>query len=320
MIIDKEVIPTIFLYNIEKAIGSRVKKSERLLIGHSLNKTFRITDNQEKKYLVKCRAGHSFRQEYETSIFLSNRGIQIQIPVSCGGDPYDYIIYEWVDGTSIEFIELDRYETSIALGKQLARILVDLHSCRGIRKLRRPKLADEVQYYINQINLYTENVSYMDWIISELVNGINEIPDLEYDTLVHMDLHSGNLICSNDNSKITIIDCENFTVTDPWREFTYAFLFHEPKEHLFWYTAILYYFNQNIPSVFYKKAKIYSYIQFLRILLHETKRSPESAVVFGEKAGNTLYKNFISSSNCVPKWMERYEGKKREIVNIADNM
>lgn len=319
MITGEEVITTILRQNIEKAIGSKIEKSERLLIGHSLNNTIRITDDYGKKYLVKYRAGQSFKQEYETSFFLSTQGIQIQSPISYGSDQYDYIIYDWVDGTPVESLKFDKYETSIALGKQLAKILVDLHSYRGTKELRRPKLADEVQYYINQMNLFTENVPYMDWIISELMNGVEEISDLEYDSLVHMDLHSGNLICSNDNSKITIIDCENFNVTDPWREFTYAFLFHESKEHLFWYTVMLYYFNKQIPYEFYKKAKFYCYIQFLRISLHEHKRFPNNS--FWEKQiSNTLYTNFYQNVSCIPKWMEKYESNKDKIIEIAKDV
>lgn len=303
---------------IEVIIKSKIAGIRQISNGHSFNNLYFVSSEDGNSYLVKARTNHSFREEYLLCAHLAKQCASVQIPVGFVDGESGLIIYRWVEGETIKFSKMDSDVKSIKLGAKVAEAIKEMHSCQIKPEMKRPSIDIEVEYYITVLYKMAIEFPYMKLILPQMGKDSREASRVKRIAYTHMDIHSCNLIYSTSHKNVVLIDCENLAITDPWRDFTYALLFHEPEENLFWYSVMLYYFDGTFPDEFFLLSRLYCSVQYLRILLHEYKRSCESARIFGEKAGITLFQTFYSNGLNKPHWLSKYDRYSDTIFRLGD--
>lgn len=121
--------------------------------------------------------------------------------------------------------------------------------------------------------------------------------------LTHMDLHAGNFHRDSQNT-VYLIDYENIRITDPWRDLTYAIFFHEAEEDVFWYEFLRSYFNNSIPSDFWKIMKYYCYLQALRMMICSHQRKDQRHI---DNLAESIWNNYHNNDQIIPAWYLRMD-------------
>lgn len=299
------------ILNIADALGCGCKQFTPITYGHCSAPKYRLLDQFGEQYFV--------RLDYPQSRFLLceklySQGALIQEPLAYFGDMGSAAVFRWVEGNTVqsELREKDlKIYQHIEMGMLAAQCLKSIHNCPVETKYLQTDIKDEVDQNLSLINNNSIIFSHKEELCHYIKHNICRRKKV---TNIHMDFHTQNMIVLPGLSSVKAIDCENLTISDPWRDFSYSILFHEPYEHLFWYSMILCYFNMKIPCDFWEHCVYYCSLQFIRMLIHEYKRAPGEAQIMADKVANSLYRRLCENNNGRPSWTQKYEVNQAKII------
>lgn len=296
--------------------GYPIKYISKLELGYSFASKYYAVVQDGVKLLVRT---HLSKKLFTQCKQIFQQGGKIQEPLNYIESSVPMAVFRWVDGETVadnlKTARADIYH-KIKLGVQAADTLHRLQNCVLTEMECRAPLSLEVEHYVSLLREKKLNFPLKEEICHY---AIDHIFSCDRVSLVHMDFHTQNLILSPNEKEIHIIDYENLTISDPWRDFTYFGIKPEDTETLFWYATILSYFDCHIPNEFWETVKLYTVIQLIRIILHEYEYSPEKASFVAEKISNTIQKWYSNSEWPLPPWMRRYDMHKNEIAEIIKN-
>lgn len=309
-----------FAQIINKKLGKKVVDYSELLSGRSQNKKYKINTDTGEEYLVRTVKTQDINRHFDACVNLYSKNAQIAKPVCILSEPECVEMVEWVRGDCISFSRDTSYLDSIKLGILAGNAIKSVHQVTVGAGIIRPDIKSELNHYKEIIGRREVSFSYKTEIMRKLDEGADYLGEVCRKSYVHMDIHSHNMVFSQLKNKIILIDCENMSITDPWRDFSYATCFHDNEENLFWYSALLRYFDHNIPDEFWVASRIYSGIQILRILIHEHEYFPHSFEEKAKQIGNSFFWQYLSDDNIKPKWAARIEKNTCEIISLINSV
>lgn len=200
------------------------------------------------------------------------------------------MVLEWISGENVH-INLENAE-------RIVSILKELHSVQVPVKMPCNNMQEELEYYMRFIKNNLLSFKHKDEILDYLIQNIGLCRNVY--AFTHMDVHIGNFIQCD--GEIYLIDYENMSITDPWRDFVYAVFFHDPIEDAFWLWIIKRYFGDKIPENFWEIMKYYCYMQLLRMIICEYKKGSINKI---EEIVSSIDRGFSLESDR-PKWIIEY--------------
>ena len=277
--------------NIEKLDKGWSKDVKYIMTIHDDKYLLRLTDINE--YEEKKKQYEYLKQIAKLDIYCSK-------VISFGTiENYVYMLFTYLEGTSAEEILVNdsNYEnknlSGYALGYIAGTYLKKIHSVKikdnGISIYDRfnEKLKRKIQALKDcPLKIKDEEM---------LINYINENKEILKDrkkVLTHGDYHLGNMIF-NDNKGIGIIDFNKLKEEDPYDDFK-PFVWSVRRNNFFQSGLINGYFNNKVPSKFFKLLKLYVAESLISHI--------PWAYTFGEKEIKTGYEIY----DLLMKWYDNF--------------
>lgn len=278
---------------------------EPLLKGWSKDQKYIITDNKNKKYLLRISSIDLYNkklQQFNLLKMVEKLNINASKPIAFGklNDQEIYMLLTYLDGEDAEtYVSKISDEEAYELGISAGKILKKLHSLPIVnnekswnekyqeKMVRKISVARDCKYEIKQLDLL---INYVE----EHLDLVKERPQL----FAHGDFHLGNLIVHN--NKIGVIDFDKNGIADPYDEFK-PFCWNVFVSEYFETGLINGYFDNNVPSEFFKVLALYAAEQLISHL--------PWAIQFGEEEIKTAYKVmdavldwYDNFKLIIPKW------------------
>ena len=264
-----------------------------LPVGRSLAVNYCISVHSVPRYFAKiCKPSKRclklMKPLTKTSPYFNR--IEEVIPI---GIRNSCILQEWKVGSALIFSAGEACQAAQAV-KKLHSVMIPLGS---------PKvhIGLELFRHLLYVALYAVSIPHKKEILGFLVKNLSMCRK-KY-ALTHMDLHGGNFR-RNSQNMVYLIDYENIRITDPWRDFTYAVFFHEAQEDVFWYEFLRSYFNNSIPSDFWKTMRYYCYLQALRMMVCSHQRKDQRHI---DNLAESIWKNYHNNTQIIPAWYLRMD-------------
>lgn len=192
-------------------------------------------------------------------------------------------------------------ELSNEAGRTVGKILKELHSIEVPKNVKPVSIKNECIKKILGIRIKNIQFPHKEDIL-EYVRQSSYLARENY-SLTHMDVHLRNLLVDKQGNYF-LIDYENLAFTDPWRDLTYAAIFHTEEKDDFWYSVLNTYFEGKIPDEFWKTARFYSYLHLLGLITGEHEKGLQEQINY---KANLIWETFNCYENNVPRWFEKYK-------------
>lgn len=177
------------------------------------------------------------------------------------------MVLEWIQGETL----VPNTENAHCV----AKILQSIHAVNVYNVAEPSLMENETSVLLDIIYRNNINFPYREHI-KEYLSRRNSLVRKVF-AFVHMDVHRKNFIkCNN---KIYIVDYENISISDPWRDLVYACYFHDPNENEFWSTVLESYFNGLVPDEFWSIMQYYCYLHLLRMIICEFRKENTDEVL-----------------------------------------
>lgn len=278
---------------------------EPLLKGWSKDKKYIITDQNNKKYLLRISNIDLYEKKLKQFNLLKSvekLNINASKPIAFGklNEKELYMLLSYLEGEDAEsYVNKINDEEAYLLGFQTGKILKKLHSIPfdNIEKSWSEKYHEKIKRKIKTARDCPYKIANLDLIIEYVeanLDLVNNRPQL----FAHGDFHLGNLIVNN--GEIGVIDFDKNGIADPYDEFK-PFCWNVFVNEYFETGLINGYFDNNVPSDFFKVLALYAAEQLLSHL--------PWAIQFGEQEIKTAYKvmdavlDWYDNFNLIiPKW------------------
>lgn len=295
-------IEAIILKKAKRLLGDESLSVSHLHDGNSLSKNFFLRSGYGKCYIAKLESKKHTLSRFELKKEIYSYGAAIAKPIvefDLDHEESFCTISEWVDGYTLDKCIVSGQYSVFSLAKSACIAISSMHNCYSEMVLKQ-HLSQEISSYIYSIKKYGIIFPHMD----DYLKVIKKIylPSNELRGCVHMDFHTKNVVI-NTTGRALLIDCENMMITEPWRDFVYAVVFHDEYENLFWFSVLLKYFNYSIPAEFWKNMKFYAVIQLFRMIICEYQKENYCAI---KRISESLFHTYNDWEDCVPRWIEKY--------------
>ena len=176
----------------------------------------------------------------------------------------------------LEWIDFDSLDVKTASAEEAANLLKSLQHLPIPSWFQMPSLYSEVQSINRKIEESGVVFDHYDSILEYLQATPDSVDSIK--SFVHLDFHLGNIAVFENT--LYLIDYENISISHPWRDLTYAYLFHQPSENCFWKIFLEAYFQHETFNNFDRMMQYFCYIQLLRMILCEKEKHNESMISF----------------------------------------
>ena len=213
----------------------------------------------------------------------------------------DCIISHWIPGTTAAMfvsVNPDKIEQTAL---SIANVLQNLHQQNNnLCPHTTIEILGFCKYMRELFSSSSKSIPHLESYL-ELLSKNSDITPHKIG-VCHSDLHLKNIII-NDNGVANLIDLENLSVSDIWRDFVYATTFYENEyEKKLWRSTLLNYFSNRIPDEFWHYNFIYSTIKMLHMCMFELKQGNDG---FVKKVSNDFYRIYNELSDPVPIYFKK---------------
>lgn len=203
------------------------------------------------------------------------------------------MLTDWVSGKEPEL----SYDAGCRVGK----ILKEIHNMPVPKGLKPISIKRESIKKRLSVSLKGVCFPHKQEILDYVKNNSHMARD-NY-ALAHMDVHLRNFLVDKEGNYF-LIDYENLTVTDPWRDLSYAVIFHTEEKDDFWYGTLMSYFDGNIPEEFWSTMRYYCHIHLLRLITCEHDKGLQAQIDY---KANLIWNDFNCYKEGEPKWFIKYK-------------
>ena len=290
-------------------------KVEKMTTGWSKDTKYHIYTNHNIEYILRTSDISLYekkKQQFEYLKELEKLNLPIPKPISFGilNDQEIYILLTYIDGSPAEdYVKTLSQEEAYKLGYEAGEVLRKIHSIN----LTKPLITWEEAYLSKierKIKFVKESpIEYKekDFLIKYINNHLHLVKNRPY-TFCHGDYHLGNMVVNA--GKIYIIDFDKSGPADPYDEFK-PFIWNTRINIYFENGLIDGYFNNNVPSAFFKVLALY-------IAESQISHLPW-ALTFGEKEVeigfenlNIILNDYDNFDLIIPKW---YKGETNDNID-----
>lgn len=266
--------------------------------GWSKDRKYKIIDEFNNKYLLRVSPKNLYEKRKEQFELMQKiKQLEINAPkiLDFGvlNDEEIYMLLTWVDGEDAsEAIKQYNIQSQYELGFKAGKILYKIHSLDS---------SIDLNYFINykvKINQKIERIKECpitflkcELVINYLLENIEFLNNKEL-KITHGDFHIGNMLIKD--NKIYIIDFDKIKKYNFYDDFK-PFCWNVYASPYFASGIINGYFNNNIPSDFFKILSIYAAETLISHL--------PWAITFGEKEVETALK----VANDTLKWFDDFK-------------
>ena len=272
---------------------------ERLNKGFSKDQKFILKDNTDTKYLFRVSDISLYekkKKQFELLKNIESLDIYCSKPIEFDllDDNNCYMLLSWLDGIDgNDAIKLLSDEEAYFLGIEAGNVLRKLHNI----KIDNQPLTWYENYLIkkerkiNSLLNCEYKIPMQEQLLEYYKNNTHLMKDRPL-TFCHGDYHLGNMIVKN--GKIGIIDFDKNSIADPYDELK-PFCWNVRESEYFETGLINGYFDNNIPSNFFKILKFYTIESMISHL--------PWAIQFGKEEVEVM----ISVNNDQIKWWKNFE-------------
>ncbi len=259
--------------------------------GHSTAVNYCVFRNQKPLFFAKIHKERITGIAIINQLNDHNQSFPRIIADRMVGHHHYCLITEWISGKELSLTENEARKT--------ADILKVLHYAPvpDCDRHINPKL--ELLRYI--IYIKTRHVRFPHK--REILHYLRKNQHLHRNAyaLTHMDMHCGNFMVDPAGT-VHLIDYENMSITDPWRDFVYAVTFHGRKEDSFWLEVLRCYFDNQIPDSFWNTMKYYCYLHLLRMIICEHQKGNQWYIDY---IATSIWEDFPCQSQGAPQWFAK---------------
>ena len=273
--------------------------------GWSRDKKYHVTTSQGVEYLLRVSDIAQFEAKQQ-EFFMMKKVAALNVPMC---QPVDFGISEegvysvqtWIEGRDlIEIVAQFSNEDQYKFGFESGQILKKIHSIPAPSNQENwadrfnRKIDGKIFNYSKCPLKHPKGQRFIDYINNNryLLNGRPQ-------SFQHGDYHIGNMMVDKDG-KLQIIDFNRMDFGDPWEEFN-RIVWCAQKSHDFATGMVNGYFDNNVPSDFWKLLALY--------ISSNTLSSIYWAIPFGKEEIDVMIKQtddvlswYNDMKRCVPSW------------------
>ena len=268
--------------------------------GNSLASNYLIANRGEPVFFAKIHDEDNGKR-FAAARYLFGQNIPMPEPLAefDAGDGKVCTLTRWISAEPILPTEKN--------AKKGAQIIRALHSVEVPPEYPSGNLSAEVQYYLS----YFEKADNCPVRFEDIAGVLRQpAPQSPQCSFTHLDVHMRNFV--QNGQKLFLIDFENLTVSDPWRDLVYAAFFHNRDENEFWAAFLWEFFRGEPPESFWSTMKYYCYVHLLRMMMCEHKKGNADMLRY---LSESVLTNFPATAR-LPSWMEQRKERKRKTVPL----
>ena len=286
---------------IEDETGQKVRDAVFVKGGNSIKKEhLRVSLPDGKKILLKKYHMSPFRLKELTEISSLNIDcFQKLLSVRSTGKDEGYLLMEWNEGIPLsdDSYESDSYRMREDVYKA-AKALRHLHETTKTQKII-TITTDDVNTINEKLYLTSEQKRILIDYITSNIHLINN----RCQSVTHGDLHLANILMQD--SRVVFLDIDDVRYGDPYMDLVYAAnLQYTRREQLRYYLFLQYYFDNEIPSEFWRIVNCYSLIKGIYIIESEIRKSQDQNAVLSI---DSLFKEHENMTQQEPNWFLRIQ-------------
>lgn len=283
--------------------------SIRALMGRPAEPRFQAITNEGTFFVKYTQPGH-FSKRIRASLSLAQKQTgALCLPLISENRSdlnYQVNIYPWIEG-----VDLKTWSTTASLsdyyhkGERCGRLLHSIHNATVTTKFSDFDITSHMMENIELIRQSKINFPNIKGIWKNPALIIEGLQRNVSPALVHLDFKPKNVMLSD--NKICVVDWDSCAIADPWLDFWDKGLSLYPKRESFSAGLLDGYFNDEIPTTFWKYFQALSVFAFLQATAWAIKRGDKSHCFLVE---NYLWESYQGFCVTVPKWYNKYNMKK----------
>lgn len=275
---------------------------EPLNKGWSKDKKFIVTDKNSNKFVLRISNISTYeKREKQFNLLKLLKPLNLNCPKPIAfeklNDDEIYMLITYLEGVpASKYVRVASDEESYSLGVEAGKILKTIHNLSKTDITEYPKQSwyekyiEKIEKKINTITNSENKFDGWENVCQFIKDNMFLTKDRPY-VFTHGDFHLGNMVVNNGH--ISIIDFDKCVFADAYDEFK-CFCWNVFENPYFECGLINEYFNNNVPTDFFKILKLYAAESIISHL--------PWANTFGEKEITTAYKVI----NSVMKWYDNF--------------